>query len=240
VTKPFKQISSLMPIVETLNNTCEFDVTNSLHCHIGNVPTNKEFITKFYTLMVNIQDQVYKMFPNYKFTNVNKIKRKNYTQPLKSYKDFDSILTFLNNNSVCKHEYKGNYITHIADKTRTHKWDISSRYYWVNLIPLVFYPSRTIEFRIHQGTLNKYKIIYWLLMCMAMVKYAESDSTTSDKIDIREIFKFAYPEENTAEALILHYEDMCKYYSNYKEEEDLSYLKDTQDDASYEPKIKLF
>jgi len=127
VTKPFKQISSLIPIVETLKNTCEFDVTNSLHCHIGNVPTNKEFITKFYTLMVNIQDQVYRMFPYYKFTNVNKIKRKNYTQPLKSHKDFDSILTFLNNNSVCKYEYKGNYITHIADKTRTHKWDISSR-----------------------------------------------------------------------------------------------------------------
>jgi len=77
-------------------------------------------------------------------------------------------------------------------------------------------------------------------MCMTMVKYAESDSTTSDKIDIREIFKFVYPEGNTAEALILHYEDMCEYYSNYKEEEDLSYSRDTQDDASYEPKIKLF
>lgn len=238
VTVPLNNITSLLPIVDCINEHCKFDISTSLHVHIGNVPTDKAFISKFYKFMYNIQDQIFPMFPKYKEDNSLNIKRRNYTQKLPNKVRFRTILNFLNNNSECGQEYTGEMLHHSADRNRTNKWYISSRYFWVNLIPLIFYPSRTIEFRIHQGTLNKYKIIYWLLMCIAFIEYiknAESNKT----VDIGKVFESVY-DRRISQALIYHYEDMCNYYKHYNEVTDPRYEKDVIDDYTYVPRIKLF
>jgi len=239
VTVPLLDITSLLPIIESVNNHCTFDITTSLHIHLGNVPTDQKFISTFYRFMTNIQDDVFKMFPNYKADNSAGIKRHNYTQKLPKKIKFNTILNFLNNDKPCDAVYTGERLNHYADIARTSKWNVSSRYYWCNIIPLVFYPSRTIEFRIHQGTFNKYKIIYWLLMCIAFIKYVEK-TQESKQVSIKHIFNTIYGYGKVANALYAHYLDMRDYYSNYDEHKDLSYIQDIKDDPYYIPKIKLF
>jgi hypothetical protein len=239
VTTPLKKIGSLLPIVKAIRKHCKFDISTSLHCHIGNVPTDRKFVLTFYKFMQTIQNDVFKMFPKYKADNDLGIKRRNYTMKLPVKKTVGGILNFLNNGQSMDDCYRGKMLDHSADVGRQRKWQLSARYHWVNLIPLIFYPSRTIEFRIHQGTLNQYKIMYWLLMCMAFVKYVELHGS-SDHVSIGTILNAAYPEGNVAEALMLHYEDMCTYYQNYNEQNDTGYRQDVKDDLTYEPRIKLF
>jgi len=240
VTKPYNKVGSIIPVVTEINKRCKFDISTSLHIHIGNVPTDKEFVSNFYRFMYNMQDKVFKMFPKYKADNSLNIKRRNYTKKLPNKIKFGTILNFLNNGNIWEGpEYTGKHLDHPADRERRRKWQISSRYHWVNLVPLVFYPSRTIEFRVHQGTFNKYKMVYWLLICNAMVKYVEMTSS-HEKVEMMDMFSKVYPEGNTAEALYTHYMDMCSYYEAYDEISDLSYTKDVSDDKKYVPKIKLF
>jgi len=239
VTKPLTQLTNLIPIVEALNKHCTFDISTSMHIHLGNVPTDKEFILNFYKFIVNMQPQIYKMFPKYKLHNDFNIKKKNYTQALTKKIKFETILNFLNNNKQCTQEYTGEMLNHNDDVERLRKWQLHSRYYWCNLIPLIFYPSRTIEFRIHQGTFNKYKIIYWLLICAALIKYVEKTGLTSE-IPMKQLFKEVYPENSVNKALTFHYNDMVKYYTKYDEGNDVRYERDVIDDYRYAPRVKLF
>lgn len=240
VTKPYTKIGSLLPVIDSINENCEFDISTSLHIHIGNVPTSKEYIAAFYRFAYAMQDQIFNMFPKYKADNVLNIKRRNYTKKLPNKIRFSTILNFLNNgNTWGGSEYTGKHLHHPADIDRRRKWQISSRYHWLNLVPLVFYPARTIEFRIHQGTFNKYKIIYWLLICNAMIKYVEMTGL-HEELPIGDMLSKVYSEGNVAQALITHYQDMCTYYMNYDEINDLGYIRDISTDKSYEPKIKLF
>lgn len=239
VTIPLSNVTSLFPIIEQLSKNCTFNITTAMHIHIGNVPTNKLFVSRFYKFMTNMQDEVFRMFPKYKADNELGIKRRNYTQKLPKKVKFNTILNFLNNNKECTSEYTGERLDHYADMRRTNKWYVSSRYFWVNLIPLIFYPSRTIEFRIHQGTFNKYKIIYWLLICVALIKYVEI-TKNSKQVALKTVLNRVYPDGNTANALYQHYLDMSSYYLGYNEQADMAYRQDERDDKTYVPSIKLF
>ena len=46
--------------------------------------------------------------------------------------------------------------------------DIPSRYFSLNLMPYQTY--KTVEFRIHQGTMNADKVIYWVVFCLKLVQ----------------------------------------------------------------------
>ena len=69
---------------------------------------------------------------------------------------------------------------------------------WKNVVPLVFSPSRTVEYRIHTPTLNFTKISNWLFICIAISRYAEKYSKEiltrnrrgkKDKITLDKILK---------------------------------------------------
>ena len=118
VTVPLNNIDSLFPIIESLNRHCKFNISTSLHIHLGNVPTNKTFISTFYRFMRNIQDDIFQMFPKYKSDNYRGIKRLNYTQKLPNKVRFTTILNFLNNNTPLDQEYTGKRLDHSADRDR--------------------------------------------------------------------------------------------------------------------------
>ena len=54
------------------------------------------------------------------------------------------------------------------------KWDKVERYFIVNFLNLFFSKTGTIEFRCHEGTLNKTKTVNWFITCLAILKYAEN------------------------------------------------------------------
>lgn len=73
------------------------------------------------------------------------------------------------------------------------------RYEWLNLVPFLYNTrgneSYSIEFRPHSGSLNFMKIKNWILICMALVHYAENYT--------KEIFDGYYIENDQKKQLTL-------------------------------------
>lgn len=184
-------IQAVIDSVKELNKRTEYDDSCALHLHIGNVPRTPEFITAFYKLTAHYQDEMFAMFPLYKKYNFG-VKRKNYSKPfpvnlispqispkinVKNSKEvidgFSPIFDYLA--EVAKFRDYGNDLANVGghpkDPGGNAKWNITTRYYAVNFIPLIFGNHQTIEFRIHTPTYDTAKILNFLFMCSYLINY---------------------------------------------------------------------
>ena len=76
-------------------------------------------------------------------------------------------------------------------------------YYWVNFINALCYDvNKTIEFRFLRPTYNFQKIILWLYVLNAIMRYAEEHMESSGKANLSAIIRKVYPKE-LAERVIL-------------------------------------
>ncbi len=105
------------------------------------------------------------------------------------------------------------------------------RYCWLNFVTCLYSnkgpKAKTLEFRLHNGTLNFKKILAWLKICMAFTWFAENHKKSIFKgyytdeygkqlaIDLNLILKLAYPKSN--QVLI-----------NYVDERKVLFLPETQ------------
>lgn len=218
-----KGVQTLDSISKELENRGEISIACSYHLHIGNVPKEKIFIVPFYILCRKIQNELFTMFPYYK-TDPRGVKRKNYNQKLQKL----GIHSLKDVSKEGLHAFLSDAYTRIFDflaegrmsldqfnkKTREHpvnrKWDRKNRYYWSNLMNMFFTHRHTVEFRLHTPTTNSQKMINWLYMCVAIVKYAEryadeiitanEDATISMK-DVLNIYAELYPKDKNARVL---------------------------------------
>lgn len=190
VSVPYKGAKGLQAIrnfVKEISLRSDISIRCSLHLHIGNIPIDRIFIVSLYSLCVKIQKDVFKMFPYYKTEPEGYTKdNKNYCQPLQDFlckysnrefnkyinRSFKDIYYFISGGRAVDWEWNKK---HKRNPWGQHKWNIHSRYYWVNFINLFFSKRDTIEFRIHTPTLNSDKIINWLLMCNAIIKFAQKN-----------------------------------------------------------------
>lgn len=208
-------LESLKKSTELLDFLTETNDSCSLHYHIGNIPRTEEFIIALFRLLVYNQREIFDMFPVYKEKNF-KVKRKAYTKPLDSLLllDLDSKITEDNikeNFDVLYRFFSGglNYASvnndlnnikcHPSDPRGTRKWNIKSRYYWVNFVPLIFGNKKTIEFRIHTSTTDTNKVINFLYIIAGLINFAKKNqkSLLKDnklkKLTLSEILNFTYP-----------------------------------------------
>lgn len=184
-------IQAIIDSVKELSKRTEYDDSCALHLHIGNVPRTPEFITAFYKLTAHYQDEMFSMFPLYKKYNFG-VKRKNYSKPFpvnlispqiqpvidiknsKSVIDgFSPIFDYLAESA--RFTDYGNDLNNVGSHPRDpaghSKWNINTRYYAVNFIPLIFGNHQTIEFRIHTPTYDVVKILDFLFMCSYLINY---------------------------------------------------------------------
>lgn len=195
-TVPYQGAKGLQAAVNSCNVLNKFtrdDETCALHLHIGNVPRTEEFFLALFKTLCLVQDEVFEMFPLYKKYNFG-VKKKNYTQPFpvakllgkmdgkitkdKVKENFAILFNFLSAGQ--QYEDVGNSLSkvksHPSDPEGTRKWNIKSRYYWVNLIPLLFGNKQTVEFRIHTPTTDPSKVINYLLICTSIVSYVKNNT----------------------------------------------------------------
>lgn len=184
-------IQAIIDSVKELSKRTDYDDSCALHLHIGNVPRTPEFITAFYKLTAHYQDEMFSMFPLYKKYNFG-VKRKNYSKPFpvnlispqiqpiidirnsKSVIDgFSPIFNYLA--EAARFTDYGNDLNNVGSHPRDpgghSKWNINTRYYAVNFIPLIFGNHQTIEFRIHTPTYDTVKILDFLFMCSYLINY---------------------------------------------------------------------
>jgi hypothetical protein len=206
-----KGINSLINSSKLINEYTSYDDTCSFHLHLGNVPRTESFITALFKLSLFIQDDIFKMFPLYKKDNRG-YKRKNYTAPLPTVEllskldnkitpynlksNFSKIFNYLSDGrDYNEYNKELNSVTsHPNDPNNTRKWNIRSRYHWINFVPLLFGNKQTIEFRIHTPIKDPNKIISFLLFCSKLINFTKQNedlilsSDNTEYFDLLNIF----------------------------------------------------
>jgi hypothetical protein len=92
------------------------------------------------------------------------------------------------------------YVFSIRNKNHSiqgNKWERPMRYHLVNFLPTFFSPAETIEWRIHEATTNFTKVMCFMLLCVSIMKYAESTKVALSKksLSIQEVLKNYLPQE---------------------------------------------
>jgi len=190
-----KGVQAIIDSVIELDKRTEYNNSCSLHYHIGNIPRTPEFILAFYKVISNFQDELFELFPLYKKYNFG-VKRKSYSKPF----PFNLINSQLEPSIDCTNEAQLNknfkvlfdyfaeiipfeaynydldkVLNHPLDERGQAKWNINTRYYAVNFIPLIFGNKKTIEFRIHTPTYNIDKILNFLFINSYLINYTKKN-----------------------------------------------------------------
>lgn len=220
VTVPITSAQDVPIIKEScrlLNKYCKHNHRASVHVHVGGMSTNPHTVVGLWRLLQMLQDELYSYFPHYKRdggdipgkTNSNgqsycaelPIKIPKYTKNYDSYISaaYKAIFDYL---AGSKTEYERN----IYYFQGVNKWNIPSRYHFVNIFNLLFTKSHTVEFRLHENTFNLEKVAKWIYTCVAIVKYADNNTRKcieSSEITLREVLQSAYHSKKA--------DDICKY-----------------------------
>ena len=169
-------VTILEDACDLLRKHTNFTENESLHLHIGNIPTTKQFIAYLYTLCCILEKDVYSIFPRYYAkTSQFKVRGKDYNMPLRKElcsNDMDETFENLAFYLGAGKKYQGFGSEHPSDPDGSHKWGINERYHWVNFIPLLFGGNKTLEFRCHVPTQDPVKVINWLYICSAIIQAA--------------------------------------------------------------------
>jgi hypothetical protein len=188
--KGAKGIQSLKDLCDSLYQRGEISIACALHTHIGGTRTDKLFLAAIYQLCRKIQNELFTMFPYYK-TDHKGVKRKNYNQKLEGLSIYPLVKTDKESFEAYLVDTYAKVFDFLAEgrmtldqfnkRTREHpiprKWERSNRYYWANFMNMFFGNRHTCEFRLHQPTTNHHKVINWLFICAAIVKYADRYAT---------------------------------------------------------------
>lgn len=182
-----KGVQSLINLCDELTKATEIDLNCSLHIHFGNIPKDKLSIISLYLLSMNIQDDLFSMFPYFK-QDPRGVKEKNYTNKLKklniynlknkSKGDYEcfiadtwkKLFSFYSEDIIQQYEYDSKERKHPAGDM---KWKQHSRYFYFNLMNMFYTHRNTAEARLHTGTTNPDKVINWLLINIAIIKYSQ-------------------------------------------------------------------
>jgi len=204
-----------------LQKYCACSVNESLHIHIGNYPKKVKHIVALYKLGLLIENEIYSLFPYY-YVNTSNFKRKSYCNPLyqvdttQDVKNiFLGIYSYLSGGQQNFTKFPTS--NHPLDRSGQHKWDVSPRYHWLNLIPLIWGHRGTVEFRCHVPTLNAQKVINWLYIVVAILKYAKKHVTkltnnNNLSVNLKNIIMEAYPKKIST-ILISYINDRKKHYN---------------------------
>lgn len=166
---------------EALAKYTDFDKNCSTHVHFSGFKISSRTLFRMYLTCLALETDLEKILPNYAFSSgLYKSTGKDYCKKLpNSIADFAEFYSFL---SGYKTSYFGDLNQpHPKDVLRKGKWNIPARYYWVNFVNAAFYKKpKTVEFRVLAPTANFNKLLFWLYLYNAIIKFSELDQ---DKIN---------------------------------------------------------
>lgn len=222
---------------------CSINEFCSLHIHLGSINLSKEDLVSLYKTVFQCQQELFDFVPSYKRSSkyfAKKAEYKDHCKPLKSlglYQEenvdqmYRSIYNFVTMNGMYgNNEDVDEEDDEYYDEEDQHvnKWNKTSRYHHLNLLNW-FEKSSTIEFRLHEPTTNYQKIISWLLIIVAITKYAKKYNTdiinNELKISLMKIILDIYPP------------DVASYLNKYIKHRTIahsnSYIKGIDEDYHY-------
>lgn len=182
--------------LKDLKKYTNFNKECSLHIHFGGFPLEKDSLFRLYRLCYRLQEtgELSNLLPPLTFrTSAYKSSGKDYCKLLPCYESFEDLYY-----SLVGVPYLGSLEQpHPCDPDRSRKWNIHTRYYWVNFINSFCYKvNKTIEFRFLRPTFNRRKILVWMYIFNAILLYAEKKSLYEVKrARLGTVIKAIYPRE---------------------------------------------
>ena len=185
-------LSLLYQQLQTLRAYTHFNKECSLHMHFGGFPIDSQKLFRLYQICQFIEPELKTILPEYTFcTSKYKSTGKDYCKCLPRYSSFESLY-----NGLVGIPYENDLlIPHPLDEYRGHKWNVTTRYYWLNIINMICYPNhKTVEFRFLRPTYNLERILFWIYTFNAILLYAESELSVQNRSLIG-IYSAIYPPE---------------------------------------------
>lgn len=233
VSIPHKGESGLQHILNSFKyfkDNLRIDDSCSLHIHLSGLQHTRENIVALWKLCYNIQSEVFMMFNHSKqdYTLKNKNNEKNYNRALEEMmlknkdkvfidESYENIYYYLsqNENGSPMNIPNSKKIFSEIEHQSSHKWNQRNRYLWINFMNMFFSSRGTIEFRVHTPTNNPIKVISWLFICLAILKYVDKNKENilnkDENITLNEIVNI-YSEENKGEGYALWLSNYLKSY----------------------------
>lgn len=220
---------------EALSENCYVDHSCALHVHMSAIAKNVDFLVPMYLLAHRMQEELFQFVPFYKQDEVGIVgKRKNYSGRSPSIPELEELgLKHAEEHSsqkkeeirramydiIYKHVSAGQENGRETNRKNkavcwSEKWHCPTRYVAINFVPYFFGENGTVEFRVHEPSLNKTKVINWVLLCSLMMTYAEEnrDSIVNhEKISFKIIFKYFLSKYATVPEV----QELLKYLHSY-------------------------
>lgn len=216
-----------------LTKHCLIDNHCAFHIHFSGFPLTWKYVMNLYRLCLSIEKEMYQLFPAYKRNAIELIgASKEYTAPLVPMinEPLDLMHYLYNSMDLDPIEKFGmsytsqSKVRHIPLKYHPRgeqKWNRPGRYHWINFEPVIFSPPQTIEFRLHTPTTNFTKMVAWLLICSAILLYAEYIDIGKESVDlttiINKVFSDSIEGKLVAAWLIQYIEIRKDWYKNNKD-----------------------
>ncbi len=118
--------------------------------------------------------------------------------------------------------------------------------FWANMMNMFFTNRNTIEFRLHGPSCNVHKIVNWMLICTAIIKYAEAHALEiitmkEAKISLKDVL-YIFPEMNVRDVkansisdyLYAYFEHRKKVFASDIKNGDGISMWDIEQDEEYE------
>lgn len=192
-----KGIQLLKQQLVTLDKYTEFDKDCSLHVHIGGYPLSEDKIYRLYSVCKYIERDLQNILPPQTFdTKYYKTNGKDYCKRLSNYLSFEHLYK-----GIVGRGFFGDFTQpHPRDIYRKRKWEINSRYFWVNFVNILCYNvNKTVEFRFLRPTYSFNKIMTWLYILNAIMLYAESEDSL---VSLRNIIRHVYSKDLSEKVLL--------------------------------------
>lgn len=185
-------------ICKELSKRTKFNQTCALHLHLGGLERNEKSLLSMFILTLMMQDELFSLQPKYKKNNpganhggfckpfnkslVNELgKRPAKMSDSDIRNSFSRIFEFISDGRSYGHySYNlDNVGAHPSDPNGNRKWNINSRYFITNFVPIIFGNKKTVEFRQHHITHDFEKVMQFLFNCAVMVNTVQ---TSADQI----------------------------------------------------------
>lgn len=185
-----KGLYALKNICKELGKRTRYDLSCALHLHLGGLTRNMGEILSCYLLSYAVQNDMFALQPAYKKGGTG-VKGKDYCSvlPLKQVdkkinnhnltEEFGKFFQFVSDGrSFSSYENDLDRVhNHPSDPRGDHKWQIGSRYKWLNFVPIIFTNKKTVEFRHHSATYDFEKIINFMFTCATIVYLSKRNRT---------------------------------------------------------------
>lgn len=185
-------INTLREQIDILKEYTIFDKECSLHIHYGSFTLTPEVLLRLNNVFATSDIDSY-VTPFTFCTSRYKANGKDYCTKNRAFGNFQQLYSTL----VGRNYFGSLYQPHPSDVSGDHKWNITTRYKALNLVNAVCYRNaKTAEFRLLRPTYNFDKILVWLFVLGAFVKYAESTELRAVKnLSVERILKSVYSVE---------------------------------------------